>query len=142
MAGIGAFGRSSPLSLPVVRNDLPVQRSLGEERLKDRNQIEIANLEVKGLFEVLDHLGVEKRVGALPGVHRAAANPAPGSVSVHFDPSVTAASAIIWLRRRTSILCTLVIFQSSTLQTQFTWYEIVRLWARKRNKYKPVDLWP
>ncbi|OGA40001.1 MAG: copper-translocating P-type ATPase [Betaproteobacteria bacterium RIFCSPLOWO2_12_FULL_68_19] len=48
-----------------------------------------ATLEVKGLFEELDHLGVEKRIGALPGVLHAHANPASGSVSVHYDPAVT-----------------------------------------------------
>ena len=46
-----------------------------------------ANLEVKGLFEELDHLGVEKRIAAVPGVHHAHANPASGSVSVHYDPA-------------------------------------------------------
>jgi Cu2+-exporting ATPase len=56
--------------------------------------MEIVNLEVKGLFEGVDHLGVEKRIGALPGVHRAEANPASGSVSVHFDPSVTSEAAL------------------------------------------------
>jgi Cu2+-exporting ATPase len=56
--------------------------------------MEIVNLEVKGLFQDLDHLGVEKRIGALPGVHRAEANPASGSVSVHFDPSVTSEAAL------------------------------------------------
>ncbi len=48
-----------------------------------------ATLELKGLFEELDHLGVEKRIGALPGVLDAHANPASGSVSVHYDPAVT-----------------------------------------------------
>ena len=56
--------------------------------------MEIINLEVKGLFAVLDHLGVEKRIGALAGVHRAEANPASGSVSVHYDPSVTSEAAL------------------------------------------------
>ena len=46
------------------------------------------NVEVRGLFEKLDHLGVEKRVGALLGVHHAHANPASGSVTVHYDASV------------------------------------------------------
>jgi len=46
-------------------------------------------LEVLGLFDKLDHLGVEKRVGALPGVHHAAANPASGSITVHYDEGVT-----------------------------------------------------
>jgi Cu2+-exporting ATPase len=35
-----------------------------------------ATLEVRGLFEELDHLGVERRLGAMPGVHHAQANPA------------------------------------------------------------------
>ena len=48
-----------------------------------------ATLEVNGLFEELDHLGVEKRIGRLPGVLHAHANPASGSVSVHYDPALT-----------------------------------------------------
>jgi Cu2+-exporting ATPase len=54
-----------------------------------KSKLTSADLEVKGLFEALDHLGVEKRVGALPGVASAQANPASGSVTVHFDPAVT-----------------------------------------------------
>ena len=46
------------------------------------------NVEVRGLFEKLDHLGVEKRVGALPGVYHAHANPASGSVTVHYDAAM------------------------------------------------------
>ena len=42
-------------------------------------------LEVRGLFEKLDHLGVEKRIAALPGVEHAHANPATASVSVRYD---------------------------------------------------------
>ncbi|MGE0873598.1 MAG: heavy metal translocating P-type ATPase [Burkholderiales bacterium] len=53
-----------------------------------------ATLEVKGLFEELDHLGVEKRIGALPGVYHAHANPASGSVSVHFDSAVVSEAAL------------------------------------------------
>ena len=52
------------------------------------------NLEVKGLFEELDHLGVEKRVSALPGVQHATANPASGSVSVHYDSAVTSEATL------------------------------------------------
>jgi P-type Cu2+ transporter len=48
-----------------------------------------ANLEVKGLFEELDHLGVEKRIGALPGVLRAHASPTSGSATVHYDAGIT-----------------------------------------------------
>ena len=52
------------------------------------------SLAVKGLFEELDHLGVEKRIGALPGVHEAEANPASGSVTVHYDPSAIDEAAL------------------------------------------------
>lgn len=45
------------------------------------------NLEVKGLFEELDHLGVEKRIAAIPGVLHASANPGSGTVTVHYDPA-------------------------------------------------------
>lgn len=54
-------------------------------------------LEVGGLFEELDHLGVEKRLSAEPGVRRATSNPASGSVTVEYDASMTSADA---LRRR------------------------------------------
>jgi P-type Cu2+ transporter len=54
-----------------------------------KSEMRTATLELKGLFEELDHLGVEKRIGALPGVLHAHANPASGSVSVHYDPAVT-----------------------------------------------------
>jgi Cu2+-exporting ATPase len=53
-----------------------------------------ATLEVKGLFEGLDHLGVEKRIGALPGVQHAHANPASLSVTVHYDGAVTDEAAL------------------------------------------------
>jgi P-type Cu2+ transporter len=56
--------------------------------------VKIATLEVKGLFEVLDHLGVEKRIGALPGVLHAHANPASLSVTVHYDGAVTSEPAL------------------------------------------------
>jgi len=59
-----------------------------------KSEMKSANLEVKGLFEELDHLGVEKRVGALPGVLHAHASPASGSVSVHYDPAVTSEPAL------------------------------------------------
>ncbi len=51
-------------------------------------------LEVKGLFEELDHLGVEKRVGALTGVHSAHSNPASASVTIHYDAAVTNEAAL------------------------------------------------
>ena len=52
------------------------------------------NLEVKGVFEGLDHLAVEKRVAALPGVYHAHANPASGSVTVHYDAAATSEAAL------------------------------------------------
>ena len=42
-------------------------------------------LEVRGLFEELDHLAVERHLSALDGVHRAEANPASASVTVQYD---------------------------------------------------------
>ncbi len=53
-------------------------------------------LEIGGLFEELDHLGVEKHLRRERGVSRAVANPASGSVTVDFDP---AAIGIDGLRR-------------------------------------------
>src|SRR5262249_13576849 len=53
-----------------------------------------ATFEVRGLFAGLDHLGVEKQLSQLPGVHRAIANPASGSVSVHYDETRTNAAAL------------------------------------------------
>jgi Cu2+-exporting ATPase len=46
-------------------------------------------LEVGGLFEELDHLGVEKQLKAENGVRRAEASPASGSVTVDYDEAVT-----------------------------------------------------
>ena len=59
-----------------------------------KSEMKTATLEVKGLFEELDHLGVEKRIGALPGVYHAHANPASGSVSVHYDAAVISEAAL------------------------------------------------
>ena len=53
-----------------------------------------ATLEVKGLFGELDHLGVEKRVGAMPGVHHAQANSASASITVHYDARATNEEAL------------------------------------------------
>jgi len=46
-------------------------------------------LEVAGLIEDLDHLGVEKRLSEEKGVRRATSNPASGSVTVDYDEAVT-----------------------------------------------------
>ena len=51
-------------------------------------------LEVRGLFEELDHLGVEKQLLKTPGVSAANANPASESVTVKFDESVIEAPAL------------------------------------------------
>ena len=51
-------------------------------------------LEVRGLFGELDHLGVEKRIGAMPGVHHAQANSASASITVHYDASATSEEAL------------------------------------------------
>jgi len=59
-----------------------------------KREVKVANLEVKGLFEELDHLGVEKRVAALPGVLHAHANPASFSVTVHYDAKATSEEAL------------------------------------------------
>jgi Cu2+-exporting ATPase len=53
------------------------------------SKLKSATLEVRGLFEALDHLGVEKRVAALAGVEHAHANPASASVTVHYNADVT-----------------------------------------------------
>ena len=47
-----------------------------------------STLEVRGLFEELDHLGVESHLMALAGVERAEANPASASVTVRYDETV------------------------------------------------------
>lgn len=59
-----------------------------------KSEMKSATYEVKGLFEELDHLGVEKRIGALPGVHHAHANPASASVTVHYDAGATSESTL------------------------------------------------
>ena len=59
-----------------------------------KSEVRSVNLELKGLFEELDHLGVEKRVASLPGVYHAHANPASGSITVHYDASVTSEEAL------------------------------------------------
>ena len=51
-------------------------------------------LEVRGLFEELDHLGVEKQLLMTPGVTAARANPASESVTVDFDEKAVSAEAL------------------------------------------------
>ncbi|MYZ46294.1 copper-translocating P-type ATPase [Rhizobiales bacterium L72] len=63
--------------------------------------MQTVTLEVGGLFEELDHLGVEKQLNGEKGVIRASANPASGSVTVDYDEAVTSAEAL----RRTVKSC-------------------------------------
>ena len=56
--------------------------------------MQTTTLEVRGLFEELDHLGVEKQLLKTPGVSAATANPASESVTVNFDESVIEATAL------------------------------------------------
>ena len=51
-------------------------------------------LEVRGLFEELDHLAVERHLSALDGVHRTEANPASASVTVQYDETVVGEEAL------------------------------------------------
>jgi len=51
-------------------------------------------LEVRGLFEELDHLGVEKQLLKTPGVTAARANPASESVTVDFDEKAVSAGML------------------------------------------------
>lgn len=51
-------------------------------------------LEVRGLFEELDHLAVERHVSTLDGVFRAEANPASESVTVQYDETVLGEAAL------------------------------------------------
>jgi P-type Cu2+ transporter len=59
-----------------------------------KSEMKSATFEVKGLFEALDHLGVEKRIGALPGVYHAQANPSSASLTVHYDAAATSETAL------------------------------------------------
>jgi Cu2+-exporting ATPase len=56
--------------------------------------VQTTTLEVQGLFEELDHLGVEKQLLQVPGVSGARANPASESVTVEFDEAQVSAAAL------------------------------------------------
>ncbi|WP_447954006.1 heavy metal translocating P-type ATPase [Sphingopyxis chilensis] len=56
--------------------------------------MQTVTLEVRGLFQCLDHLGVEKQLTKRPGVLRAEANPASESVTVVFDETLTTAAEL------------------------------------------------
>ena len=51
-------------------------------------------LEVRGQFDGLDHLGVEKQLLKIPGVTEATANPASESVTVDFDEHLVTPAAL------------------------------------------------
>ncbi len=53
-----------------------------------------ATLDVGGMLSMLDYQGVEKQLGRLPGVHRAAASIASSSVTVEYDETVTGVAAL------------------------------------------------
>ena len=56
--------------------------------------MQTTTLEVRGLFEELDHLGVEKQLLKMPGVSGARANPASETVTVDFDEAAIAVQAL------------------------------------------------
>ena len=62
-------------------------------------------LEVRGLFDELDHIGVEKRLAAVPGVHHAHANPAAGSVTIAYDDHVVGEAALREVIRKCGYHC-------------------------------------
>ena len=56
--------------------------------------MQTTTLEVRGQFEVLDHLGVEKQLLKTPGVIGATANPASESITVDFDEHLVTPAAL------------------------------------------------
>jgi Cu2+-exporting ATPase len=56
--------------------------------------VQTTTLEVRGLFEELDHLGVEKQLRSVAGVLDARANPASESVTVDYDEQLTDAATL------------------------------------------------
>ena len=56
--------------------------------------MQTTTLEVRGLFEELDHLGLEKQLLKAPGVTAALANPASESVTVDFDEKVVSEDSL------------------------------------------------
>ena len=56
--------------------------------------MQTTTLEARGLFEELDHLGIEKQLRLVPGVHDARANPASESVTVDYDEKITGPAAL------------------------------------------------
>ena len=56
--------------------------------------MQTTTLEVRGQFECLDHLGVEKQLMKTPGVIGARANPSSESVTVDFDEHLVTPAAL------------------------------------------------
>ena len=56
--------------------------------------MQTTTFEVGGLFEGLDHLGVEKQLARARGVSSARSNPASASVTVDYDESLTTAATL------------------------------------------------
>lgn len=56
--------------------------------------MQTTTLEVRGQFDGIDHLGVEKQLLKTPGVIGATANPASESVTVDFDEHLVAPTTL------------------------------------------------
>lgn len=56
--------------------------------------MQTTTFELRGLFEALDHLGVERQLTALPGVLGARSNPGFSTVTVDYDAKVTTPATI------------------------------------------------
>jgi Cu2+-exporting ATPase len=54
-------------------------------------RVQTITLEVRGLFEELDHLGIEKQLAKLPGVVQVGANPASETITVEYDETLISA---------------------------------------------------
>ena len=67
--------------------------------------MQTTTLEVGGLFEELDHLGVERQLSRAPGVRSARSNPASGSVTVDYDESVTTPASLKTLVQECGFHC-------------------------------------
>ena len=59
-----------------------------------RQTVKTTTFEVRGLFEELDHLAVERQLRSVAGVRDARANPASESVTVDFDEQLTSPSGL------------------------------------------------
>lgn len=57
-------------------------------------KVKTITLEVRGLFQALDHLGVEKQLAKLPGVIRVSGNSASETATVEYDEALTSAEEL------------------------------------------------